>query len=159
LKNDPLVKTFAMEMKYYLIETFNWNDYANKLVLEKIKQLPEKEEAIKFFSHLINSMDKWLARIHQEPDANKKDWWVPAYPLEELEARWNASLKAWIDFINSKSEEELFATIQYEGYDGGRWEVPLKDIPLQLNYHSIHHRGQATTYLRCKGIVPPEYPF
>ena len=25
--------------------------------------------------------------------------------------------------------------------------------------HNAHHRGQATTYLRLKGIVPPEYPF
>lgn len=23
--------------------------------------------------------------------------------------------------------------------------------------HITHHRGQATTYLRCRGIVPPEY--
>ncbi|MBX7151073.1 DinB family protein [bacterium] len=25
--------------------------------------------------------------------------------------------------------------------------------------HTAHHRGQATTYLRCCKIVPPEYPF
>jgi len=25
--------------------------------------------------------------------------------------------------------------------------------------HVAHHRGQATTYLRSKGITPPEYPF
>lgn len=25
--------------------------------------------------------------------------------------------------------------------------------------HSAHHRGQATTYLRCNNIQPPEYPF
>lgn len=25
--------------------------------------------------------------------------------------------------------------------------------------HITHHRGQATTYLRCKGITPPEYIF
>jgi uncharacterized damage-inducible protein DinB len=25
--------------------------------------------------------------------------------------------------------------------------------------HTSHHRGQAVTFLRCKGITPPEYPF
>lgn len=25
--------------------------------------------------------------------------------------------------------------------------------------HTAHHRGQATTYLRCCNITPPEYPF
>ncbi len=143
-----------METKEYLIETFYYNDYANKLVLEKIKQLPEKEEAIKFFSHLINSMNKWMARILQDPKANEQDWWEPAYPLEELEERWTKCLQTWIDFINSKTESELFSIVQFSGYDGGRWEVPLKDIPLQLNYHSIHHRAQIQTMIRKQGLEP-----
>jgi uncharacterized damage-inducible protein DinB len=25
--------------------------------------------------------------------------------------------------------------------------------------HITHHRGQATVYLRCKGITPPEYEY
>jgi hypothetical protein len=25
--------------------------------------------------------------------------------------------------------------------------------------HNAHHRGQVTTYLRCNGITPPDYPF
>jgi len=31
---------------------------------------------------------------------------------------------------------------------------------LMLSYnHAVHHKGQATTYLRLKGIVPPKYRF
>ena len=30
-----------LEMKQYLIETFNFNDYANKNILKKIKELPD----------------------------------------------------------------------------------------------------------------------
>jgi uncharacterized damage-inducible protein DinB len=31
---------------------------------------------------------------------------------------------------------------------------------LMLSYnHAVHHKGQATTYLRLKGIVPPRYRF
>ena len=36
-----------MEMKQHLIDTFRYNSYANKKVLEKIKELPEKEESIR----------------------------------------------------------------------------------------------------------------
>lgn len=143
-----------MEMKQYLTETFRYNDFANKLVLEKIRLLPEPNEAIKLFSHLINSMNKWMARILQDPKANERDWWEPQYPLQELEERWNDCLRVWLDFIESKSEEELFAVIQYSGPDGARWEVPLKDIPLQLNYHSIHHRAQIQSVIRRQGLVP-----
>jgi len=141
-------------MKEYLIETFNWNDYANKMVLEKIKQLPDKAEAIKFFSHLINSMNKWMARILQDPKMKEIDWWKPEYPLEELESQWSKCVHMWIDFINSKTEEQLSAIVQYTGNDEARWEAPLKDIALQLNYHSIHHRAQIQTMIRRQGLVP-----
>lgn len=143
-----------MEMKQYLKETFEYNDFANNLVLDKIRLLPEKDEAIKLFSHLINSMNKWMARIEQDPAANELDWWKPRYPLEELGTRWTECLNRWLDFLRSKTEDELFAVIQYTGYDGGRWEVPLKDIPLQLNYHSIHHRAQIQSVIRRQGLVP-----
>ena len=46
-----------MQMKQYLIDTFRYNDYANKLALRKMRQLPDKNESIKWFSHLINSMN------------------------------------------------------------------------------------------------------
>src|ERR1044071_1777699 len=141
-----------MEMKEYLLETFRYNDYANKKVLEKMKQLPEKEEGVKFFSHLINSQNKWLARIIQDPKAQQMDWGSPVYPLEELEERWNSSLQAWLKFLSEKKEEELFVIVNFIGYDGGRFEAMLKDIALQLNYHSIHHRAQIQTIIRKQGL-------
>ena len=143
-----------MEMRQYLTETFQYNDFANKLVLAKIHQLPEPEEAVKLFSHLINSQQKWMARILQDPQAPQLDWWTPAYPLAELEDRWDRSLKTWLDFIDKQTEAELFGIVQFTGYDGGRWEAALKDIALQLNYHSIHHRAQIQTIIRRQGLEP-----
>lgn len=52
-----------IEMKQYLVETFNFNDYANKNILKKIKVLPDKVESIKFLSHLINSQNKWRTEL------------------------------------------------------------------------------------------------
>lgn len=143
-----------MEMKQYLIDTFRYNDWANKKLLEKIKQLPEKDEAVKFFSHLINSMNKWMARLLHDPNQPNMDWWVPTYPLEELESRWNECLKLWISFLESKTEEEIFQPVQYTGLDNGQWEAKPKDIMLQLNYHSIHHRAQIQTMIRKQGLEP-----
>jgi len=47
-----------MEMKQYLRDTFLFNDHANRQVLAKVKELPDPEQSIKFFSHLINSQKK-----------------------------------------------------------------------------------------------------
>lgn len=143
-----------MEMRQYLIDTFQYNDYANKLVLEKIKQLPDNEEAVLYFSHLINSQNKWLKRIEVYPQDPKMDWWQPVYALEDLEFEWNESLQRWIDFLMSKSEEELYSEKKFIGYDGAHWSVPLKDIALQLNYHSIHHRAQIQTIIRKQNFEP-----
>jgi len=56
-------------MKEYLIETFLFNDGMNKSMLKKINDLPDKEGCIKFFSHLINSQNKWMARILHDKKA------------------------------------------------------------------------------------------
>jgi uncharacterized damage-inducible protein DinB len=142
-----------MEMKQYLIETFNYNDYANKLVLKKIKELPELDEAIKLFSHIINAQNKWLARILKEQGALALSPWE-LYSLSDLEIKWDESLKRWIDFLSVKTEEELFDQIVFVASDGGKWASKLKDIALQLNYHSIHHRAQIQTIIRSQGIKP-----
>jgi uncharacterized damage-inducible protein DinB len=141
-------------MKEYLIETFQYNDHANRLALEKIKQLPEKDECIKFFSHLINSMNKWLGRIRQSPGYTELDWWKPIYELDEIEAKWNECLKSWLEFLDSATEEELFEEVEFIGFDGYDFAAVLKDIALQLNYHSIHHRAQIQYLIRQQGIEP-----
>jgi uncharacterized damage-inducible protein DinB len=143
-----------MEMKQYLLDTWAFNDRANKQVLASIREMPDKEQSIRFFSHLINSQNKWLARINQFPKDPGLDWWEPAYPLQDLEREWDASLAAWRAFLGNKSEDELFSPVRWVGFDGKRWTAPLKDIVLQLNYHSIHHRAQIQALIRAQGLAP-----
>src|SRR5262245_44462247 len=143
-----------MEMKQYLIGTFRFNDRVNKMVLEKMKQLPDKTEAIKYFSHLINSQNKWLKRIQVYPEAPNMDWWEPVYEVEDLENKWNESLNEWINYLDKKTDEQLDEQLKFIGYDGGHWSAALKDIALQLNYHSIHHRAQIQTIIRQQGLEP-----
>jgi uncharacterized damage-inducible protein DinB len=141
-------------MKQHLIDTFKYNDATNMKLLTKIAQLPDKTESIKFFSHLINSQYKWMARIVQDPGAPQMSWWDPAYMEEDLEKEWTKSLDPWFKYLESKTEEELNTEIQFVGFDGGIWAATPKDIALQLNYHSIHHRAQIQTLIRKQGIEP-----
>ena len=143
-----------MEMKQFLIDTFMYNDYANKIILGKIKELPDKEECVRFFSHLINSQNKWLARILQEAGVQKMSWWEPIYAPDKLEEKWNESLQTWIGFLKRKTEEEILSEVEFTGYDDARWKAELKDIALQLNFHSIHHRAQIQRIIRQQGFEP-----
>jgi uncharacterized damage-inducible protein DinB len=148
-------------MKQYLLETFLYNGYANKLALRKMEELPDQTECIRFFSHLINSMNKWLARIEQTPGYAELDWWEPVYPFDELSERWDGCLDRWTAFIETKTDEELASEVQWFNPDAGpgSYDLPnfaaaIKDIALQLNYHSIHHRAQIQYLIRQQGVEP-----
>src|ERR1044072_7258887 len=108
-------------MKTYLLDTFNYNDVTNRKLLTKIGELPDKKECIKFFSHLINSQYKWMARIMRDPKAPDMSWWDPVYPFAELESEWAKSLQLWTDYIQSKTDQELSTEVQFIGFDGGLW--------------------------------------
>lgn len=143
-----------MLLNTYLIDTFNYNDQTNKKLLGKIKLLKDNTESVKLFSHLINSQIKWMARILQDPDAPKMSWWEPVYDFDKLEIEWTKSLNPWLNYINKYSEEELSTEVTFIGFDNTKWAATPKDIALQLNYHSIHHRAQIQTILRKQGIEP-----
>jgi len=143
-----------MQLNAYLIDTFGYNDQTNKKLLNKIRLLNDGAEAIKLFSHLINCQIKWMARVNQDPNANSLSWWEPLYEFDNLEMEWTKSLKPWLTYVSGKTEEELSNEITFVGYDNAMWASTPKDIALQLNYHSIHHRAQIQTILRNQGIEP-----
>jgi uncharacterized damage-inducible protein DinB len=145
---------FIMVLNTYLEETFYYNDATNKKLLANIRQLPHPEEAIKLFSHLINCQYKWMARIVHDPAAPAMSWWEPVYPFDELDLEWSKSLAPWIVYLREHTEEELSAEATFIGFDGSQWAASPKDIALQLNYHSIHHRAQIQTILRQQGVEP-----
>lgn len=141
-------------MKKYLFEFFTFNCDTNLKLLAKIRQAPEPAECVKFFSHLIQSQNKWMARIMQDPAAPAMSWWEPVLAKEDLEAAWKRSTAAWLEYLDSKTEEEIAAETVFTGHDGGQWAATPLDIALQLNYHSIHHRAQMQTLLRQQGVEP-----
>jgi len=143
-----------MQLKTYLADTFRYNDYANKLVLGKIRELPDQAESVRLFSHLINSMNKWMGRIESWPGYAELDWFLPVYELEELAAKWDECLERWLRFIHARSDEELEQEVEFVGFDGTMFAATIKDIALQLNYHSIHHRAQMQTIIRSQGLEP-----
>ncbi|HVI44989.1 MAG TPA: DinB family protein [Chitinophaga sp.] len=84
-------------------------------------------------------------------------WWHENYILQ-LTADWNPSTitrtpKATQDYL-SAGFDLLEATLQKTAPD----EKAVIGFYATLD-HITHHRGQATVYLRCKGITPPEYTY
>jgi uncharacterized damage-inducible protein DinB len=82
------------------------------------------------------------------------DWWEPLYKLEELETEWTKSLQPWISYLENNTDEEINQEVTFIGFDGGQYAATPKDIALQLNYHSIHHRAQIQIIIRQQGLQP-----
>lgn len=141
-------------MKEYLTSFFDFNDKANGAILKRIGELPDPSECIRLFSHLINSQNKWMARITHQANAHERSWWNPIFPYDDLQDKWNESIAMWLSFTEKLTEKQLFREVQFIGQDGEMWAATLKDIPLQLNYHSIHHRAQMQMLIRTQGLTP-----
>jgi uncharacterized damage-inducible protein DinB len=143
-----------MEMRSHLLDLFRYNDGVCRKLIATIAKLPQPEEAIHLMSHLIHSQDKWLVRLAEDPDANKRAWFGPSFSQDALTDEWARSVAAWIAMLESKTEADVLAVVRWEGYDGAQWEAQLSDIALQLNFHNIHHRAQIQTLVRQQGLEP-----
>ncbi|MES2566708.1 MAG: DinB family protein [Bacteroidota bacterium] len=143
-------------MKEYLLDTFIYNDWANRQLLETIFTLPEKEESIIVFSHLIVAQDKWFNRIGKEKDDHTLSWSGSVFQEEELADQWHQSVSQWIRFLESHPDSELNKDVTFiRQSDGKNMSVTIKDVMLQLNYHAIHHRAQINRMISKQGIKPP----
>jgi uncharacterized damage-inducible protein DinB len=143
-------------MKAYLIDTFRYNDWANRRLLDGIKHLTDQEESIKLFSHLISAQNKWMNRISKQLEDKSLSWFGESLPLALLEDEWDRSINEWIGYMEKLSDEELDFEVEFTRItDGQKMGVKLKDIALQLNYHSIHHRAQINKLMSQQGQAVP----
>ena len=84
------------------------------------------------------------------------EWWEDNY-IKEKKTEWDqlpakANKKEIIDYLN-KAYASLKDTIK-----GKLSTEAVKGFHATID-HITHHRGQATIYLRCKGITPPAYVY
>jgi uncharacterized damage-inducible protein DinB len=143
-------------MKEYLIQTFKYNDRANRKLLDVILSLPDKQESVKLFSHLITAQDKWFNRIDRKQDDSTMAWFGPVFPGHELLPRWEKSVNDWINLLEQETEAALENNVTFKRpSDGKTMGVSLKDLALQLNYHSIHHRAQINSLISRQGLKVP----
>ena len=127
------------KMRKHLISLFEYNDWANRKLLETIKLLPEKEDAMKLFSHLISAQDKWFNRISKHKEDSLFNWFGETHSIETVEQKWNESYKNWNDLLKNTEIQTDEDIIFKRPSDDKELKVRLEDLILQLNYHSIHH--------------------
>lgn len=147
-------------MKQYLIDTFHFNDWANKRTLAAMAAMPDSAESETLFSHLIRAQDKWMRRIERNPAETEIKWFDAAFKTDELAARWSTSLDEWLGYLGRLDDQDLNQEISFAPMpDEPQGVNELRDVVLQLNYHSILHRAQICLRLHDQGIEPPHVDY
>ncbi len=141
-------------MRDFLIEMFEINRDANIKIVADCQKLASPEECVRLLSHLANCQYKWLDRIKVFPEESTLDWWNPIYYFNELPHHFKNSAQEWIDYLSEATDQELEYEKKYLGYDHSAWQSKLKDIALQLIFHSFHHRAQIQMLIRAQGEKP-----
>jgi uncharacterized damage-inducible protein DinB len=138
-------------MKNKFIKQFEFELWANELILNSLKNLKEKDDrAMLLFSHYLSSHCMWLSRV------NKTAFTCTLFQertLDECEQLMKENLEGWKKFLSDKSAEDLEATIEFMP----AWEAnPIKrkmsfeDAIIHLINHSSYHRGQIVASIKGK---------
>ena len=135
-------------MKEQLLATL---DHARDYTLSVAAAMPEKDYHFKpaapvwNFAELIHHIGYGIT------------WWEATF-IHQVETEWNPPPATTSRAATLAYLEASFAALKKT--------VDQQQARPELYYglqatldHITHHRGQATVYLRCKGITPPEYVF
>jgi uncharacterized damage-inducible protein DinB len=143
-------------MKDHLAQMLGYEKWANKKILDALKELPAPDEkALELMSHILLVQMVWYSRIVNQstPPVWDKKSLADLFTLHEENHK---VLYAWISKL---SEADYYKIIEYKNTKGQPFENTIKDILTHLFNHSTYHRGQIVE--RMKGKLPkmPETDF
>ena len=84
-------------------------------------------------------------------------WWEDNF-IKGAKTDWNPPAPKATQAAVLKAIEAAYASVENTVKQLSPGHEGLAGFHATLD-HITHHRGQATVYLRCKGITPPEYEY
>jgi uncharacterized damage-inducible protein DinB len=137
-------------MKAYFIRLFNYDRFANQLILETIIQAGNPEKPLQLMAHLLAAQQIWLNRCKGEPVIGVALW--PDWKVDILERMINDNHRAWINFLDYLDPDDFINRIYYKSLKGEAFENQLSDILAHVINHGTHHRAQAGQLLKLAGV-------
>lgn len=139
-------------MKSYFIRLFNYHNWANKKVINGIKEAGVSDDSImKILSHILLGEKIWLQRLRSEKYDNK--FWLTLSPAA-CENLANENTKQLNKYLNSLSENDFEKKIKYTNSKGNEYTNTISEILTHLSHHSAYHRGQIAKEMRRLGKEP-----
>ena len=148
-------------MKQLLAQYAAYNLWADKILLEKLSQLPpeilHKEMRSSFGSiyktleHLMEAGSTWWQRLKLQEHVL-----LPEKDLDEnfekLSKKILALSQQWNDWVNDANEKKIIHVFGYQNTKKEFFKQPVYEVLLHVFNHQTYHRGQIITMLRQNGI-------
>jgi uncharacterized damage-inducible protein DinB len=141
-----------MNLADYLRRQFNYNEWANREVLNAFRAHGgATERSLELMAHILSAESLWLERLKQQPQSS------PVWPkanLEECERRAAEMARLWREYLERITTGDLSETVSYKNSKGEPWESTIMDVLSHVIMHSAYHRGQIASHMRASGQTP-----
>lgn len=138
-------------MKTYFKQFFDYDRYANHLLLKAIIENNSPPKAVGIMAHLVRSQQVWLPRLTGEPIIAGTLW--PDWPTNELTVMIDENYTRWTAYLNSLTAADFEKIITYKTMSGVTFENKLVDIFSHVINHGTHHRAQIGQQLLFAGAT------
>jgi len=139
-------------MKHYFISLFNYDKYANELIINAINTGGQPDKSVQLMAHLLAAQLVWITRCLYLPPADVELW----PPLGDKRFNFPAIITdnhhAWITYLNQLEETDFDKIISYKTLKDDSFENRLCDILAHVINHGTHHRAQIGQQLKFAGI-------
>jgi uncharacterized damage-inducible protein DinB len=139
-------------MKNHFITLFNYDRYANELILKAINDTGSPEKPVQLMAHLLAAQQVWLNRCLGLPPAAVELWPAIGAKHEDLPVRLSNNHGAWIKYLNGLNDGDFEKLISYKNTKGDSFDDQLQNILAHVINHGTHHRAQIGQLLKFTGL-------
>lgn len=139
-------------MKSHFLKLFDYDRYANHLLLENIITAGYPGKAVQLMEHLLVAQRIWYNRCAGLPPVTGTLWNVNADPANISAQLVDDNHKAWVDYIGTRDDTSFNENIAYNNLRGESYINKLCDICTHVINHGTHHRAQIGQHLKLAGV-------
>jgi uncharacterized damage-inducible protein DinB len=140
-------------MKTYFTQLFNYDNYANRLILQTIIEANRPEKPVQLMAHVLAAGQVWYNRCNGLPATGGPLW--PDWKTDAIGQLIDENHNMWINFLNKTGGPDFEQLIKYKNLKGESFSNGLTDILAHVINHGTHHRAQAGQHLLLAGISLP----
>ena len=141
-------------MKDHFNRLNEYNRWANRRVLDGLKNQTVPEKALALLSHVVLAESVWQMRLNEEPVSSGV---FDVLSLEEIEEMMNRNEARWTSLL--ESTEDYNRKIDYKMLNGTPVQSSISDVLTHIFNHGTYHRAQIASLLRMFGLEPASTDF